>query len=124
MKWVRRVHLYLSCFFAPLFLFYVATGWYQSVSVNRAKGLGEGEDWKSKMTAVHVDLIYPADKAEGFSTSLYQILVVAMCVALIVSIILGLYLAFKTLRPRWILWLVLVLGVGIPVMALRLGLSY
>jgi len=35
MKKLRRVHLYLGCFFAPLLIFYVVTGWYQTVNPDR-----------------------------------------------------------------------------------------
>ena len=63
MKLLPRTHLYLGCFFAPLLLFYVATGWYQTVTVDRRKGLGEAETWIDRMRSVHVDQIYPADSA-------------------------------------------------------------
>ena len=35
MKLIRRIHLYLGCFFTPLLIFYVATGWYQTVNPDR-----------------------------------------------------------------------------------------
>jgi hypothetical protein len=57
MKNIRRWHLFLSLFFAPMLLFYIATGWYQTFTVNRNKSLGEQEDLVSKLTSVHVDQI-------------------------------------------------------------------
>ena len=35
MKQIRRWHLFLSCFFAPMLVFYLATGWYQTLNTNR-----------------------------------------------------------------------------------------
>jgi hypothetical protein len=46
-KLLRRIHLFLGCFFAPLLLFYLATGWYQTMNVNRNKNLAEAETWVS-----------------------------------------------------------------------------
>ena len=44
-RWLRQLHRYLGVFFAPLLLLYIATGWWQTVTVNRNKGLGFGKSW-------------------------------------------------------------------------------
>lgn len=123
MKHVRRWHLFLSIFFAPLLLFYTATGWYQTLSTNRNKSLGEQQDLVSKLTSVHVDQIYPSQKAEAYSPRGFQILVVVMSISLIVTVGLGMYLAFTIGRPKWAVWLSLTLGVLLPVLLLWLGQS-
>src|SRR5260370_426219 len=99
MKRLRRIHTYLGCFFAPLLLFFVLTGWYQAVMHNRQKGTGEAGDWKARLTSVHVDQIYPADSASAYSPALFRGLVVAMAIALIITLALGLVLAVR-LAPR------------------------
>src|SRR5678816_2138696 len=116
MKSLRRLHLYLGCFFAPMLLFYVATGWYQSVTLRRNKGLGEAEDWLSKLRSIHVDQIYPAESANSYSPFLFRTLVVFMSIALIVTTVLGLLLALRTIRPRGLVWLSLGLGIVVPVL--------
>ena len=98
MKLLRRLHLYLGCFFTPLLLFYLATGWYQTVTLRRNKSPGEAEDWISRVRSVHVDQIYPADSANAYSPWLFRALVVAMSIALIATVILGLILAFRSIR--------------------------
>jgi hypothetical protein len=123
MKLLRRLHLYLGCFFAPLLLFYVATGWYQSVTLRRNKNVGEAEDWLSKLRSVHVDQIYPAESANSYSPLLFRSLVVVMSIALIATTVLGLILAIRTIRPRSLVWLSLALGVIVPVTMLWLGLK-
>ena len=123
MKLLRRLHLYLGCFFAPLLLFYVATGWYQSVTLRRNKNVGEAEDWLSKVRSVHVDQIYPAESANSYSPFLFRSLVVVMSIALIATTVLGLILAIRTIRPRSLVWLSLALGVIVPVTMLWLGLK-
>jgi hypothetical protein len=121
-KYVRKLHRYLSVFFAPLLLFYVATGWYQTLTTQRNKALGEQDTWVTKLTSVHVDQIYPKENALGeYSTTLYKGLVVAMSVCLIITIGLGLYLAFRTSRKRWTVWISLGCGLLLPVLFLWLG---
>jgi len=121
MKLIRRIHLFLGCFFAPLLLFYVCTGWYQSVTLRRNKGVGEAEDWPSRLRSVHVDQIYPTESADAYSPWLFRALVVTMAIALIVTIVLGVILAFRSIRQRWLVWLSLGLGFLVPALFLWLG---
>ncbi len=121
MKLIRRIHLFLGCFFAPLLLFYVSTGWYQSVTLRRNKGVGEADDWPGRLRSVHVDQIYPTESANAYSPWLFRALVVTMAVALIVTIVLGVILAFRSIRQRWMVWLSLGLGLLVPVLFLWLG---
>ncbi len=121
MKTLRRLHLYLGCFFAPLLLFYLLTGWYQTVSTNRTKTEGEAGDWLTRMTSVHVDQIYPAATAEAYSPRLYRGLVVVMSVCLIVTLGLGIVLAFRLSRTKWPVYLALLMGFIVPMLLLWLG---
>lgn len=121
MRTLRRLHLYLGCFFAPLLIFYVATGWYQTVNPDRRKGTGDSTDLVSRLTRVHVEQYYPAETASGYSTRWFRALVVLMALALITTVILGIILAFRTSRNSWPVWLSLALGVALPVIVLWLG---
>ena len=121
MKRFRRLHLYLGCFFAPLLLFFVATGWHQTMQVDRQKRRGEAETWIDRITSVHKDQVFPTESAAGYNTTLFKGLVVTMCIALIVTVILGIILAFSVLRIRWPVYLSLVLGVALPILLLWLG---
>ena len=121
MKLLRRIHLYLGCFFAPLLIFYVATGWYQTVNPDRRKGVGDSTDFVSRLNSVHVEQYYPAGSASGYSTSLFRGLVVIMAVALMTTVILGIVLAFRTCRNKWPVWLSIALGIVLPVVLLWLG---
>ena len=121
MKFLRRLHLYLGCFFAPLLLFFIVTGWYQTLQVDRQKRRGEAETWIDKVTSVHKDQIFPTESAMSYNTTLFKCLVVTMSVALMATIIIGIVLAFKILRLRWPVYLSLVLGVALPILLLWLG---
>jgi len=121
MKLLRRVHLYLGCFFAPLLLFYVLTGWYQTVNPDRRKGASDSSDLISRLNRVHVEQYYPTEAASGYSTYLFRTLVVILAIALITTVILGIILAFRTTRNKWPVWISLALGVVLPIVLLWLG---
>lgn len=122
MKRIRQLHLWLSVFFAPLLIFFIGTGWYQTVSAQRNKLLGEQDTWVTRMTAVHVDQIYPTTSGEGeYSTILFKALVVSMSICLLATIVLGLILAFKSTRKSWVIWICLGAGLALPMLFLWLG---
>ena len=124
LKYLRRAHLYLGVFFAPLLVFYIATGWYQTVNIDRRKGLGEAEGVVDKMVSIHVDQVYPADEAVSWDPALFRILVVLMSLALLLTVLLGIFLAIRSTARRWPVWLSLGLGILLPVLLLWLGQSY
>ena len=122
MRLIRKLHLYLSVFFAPLLIFFIATGWYQTISGERNKVLGEQDTWVTKLTAVHVDQIYPSETGTGeYTTTLFKVLVVTMSIALLATIILGMILAFRSTKRPWLVALSFAIGIAVPVAFLWLG---
>ncbi len=121
MRSIRKLHLFLGCFFAPLLLFYVATGWYQTFQIDRRKSPAEAETLVSRLVAVHTDQIYPASFANSWSPALFKALVVIMSLALIATVLFGVVLAFRSMKQRWIIWCSLFLGVLLPAFTLWLG---
>jgi hypothetical protein len=127
---VRRVHLYLSVFFAPLLLLFVVTGWAQTMDFDHSSA------FLGRLSQVHTRQFYPVGPATtdargeirvpgGKEESGYTVpmkwLVAAMSVALIISILLGLVLAFSMARLRFPSLIALILGVGIPFVLLALA---
>lgn len=123
MKFIRRAHLYLGCFFAPLLVFFILTGWYQTVVPNRVKSASEAETLWQKLRVVHSDQIYPSEQEfeKPSSPKLFQALVVLMSIAATLTVVLGLVLSFKLIRPVWPVWLCLALGIFLPMLLLWLG---
>lgn len=121
-KFLRRAHLYLGVFFTPLLVFFVVTGWYQTVNPDRRKGATDSDTLMSRLARVHVEQYYPAPSAETYATGLFTALVVIMSAALILTVVMGVVLALQTLRRAWAVWLTLLLGVAVPVATLWLGL--
>ncbi len=123
MKRLRQLHLHLGVFFTPLLLFFIGTGWFQTVDHDRLKSPGEAETWVQKLRVVHTDQIYPETGVirQGGSPKLFQTLVVVMSIALILTTVLGLVLAFRFSRSLWPVVLSLVLGILVPMLVLWAG---
>lgn len=121
MKKLRLAHLYLGVFFTPMLLFYLVSGWYQTFNPNRNKGLGEQLDWIGRLRSVHVDQVYPKEDVMKFAPQGFRLLVAVMCAAVLAAIVIGLILAFRTVRAKWLVWGSLVLGILIPMLMLWLG---
>src|SRR5882762_7641479 len=114
MRYLRKLHTYLGCFFAPLLFFFILSGWYQTVTPNRQKGHGELGDWKSRLTSVHVDSIYPTESASAYSPTLFRWLAIVMAVALVVTVGLGVVMAVRFTPRKGPVWVSLSLGVAVP----------
>lgn len=104
-----------------MLLFFVLTGWYQTVTPDRRKGVADSDDWISRLNRVHVEQYYPTKSAEGYSTRAFTALVVAMSVALAATTVLGVVLAFQVMKKRGLVWLSLGLGLIVPAVFLWLG---
>jgi len=120
-KLLRRLHLYLGVFFAPLLLFFIISGWYQTANPDRRKSPDEARAFWDRMRSVHAEQILPDASVETYKPRLMRWLIYAMATALIVTVALGIVLAFRTLRQSWIVWLWLGLGFAVPVLFLWLG---
>ncbi len=120
MKRLRQLHLYLGVFFTPLLLFFVLTGWYQTVDQDRLKSPGEAETLLQKFRVVHTDQIYPETGAlrQKSKPALFRGLVVVMSVALVLTTLLGVALAFRFTKPAWVPWAVLGSGLVVPMIVL------
>jgi hypothetical protein len=121
---VRRLHLYLSVFFAPLLLVFVVTGWAQTMNFDHASPVLEN------LSQVHTRQLFEAPHKFGGHAGRgterqralpMKWLVAAMSVALLVSIALGLLLAFTMVRNRIPVWIALILGIAVPVFLLTLA---
>jgi hypothetical protein len=133
-KWlfiVRRLHLYLSVFFAPLLLVFVITGWAQTMNFDHAN------PFLNRLSEVHTRQFFPTTAQQRSANGSYigqwnvvktrmpnepvKWLVAAMSVALLISIFLGLILAFTMVRNRLPVLIALFLGIAIPVGLLALA---
>lgn len=127
---IRRLHLYLSVFFAPLLLVFIISGWAQTMDFDHSTPL------LRNLSQIHTKQFYPlaidagkigpkVDRARFEQITMpMRWLVAIMCVALLVSIILGLVMAFTMVRQRVQVCLALFLGIVMPVGFLVLAHFY
>ncbi len=120
-RWLRRLHTFLSVFFSPLLILFVVTGWWQTVTVNRNKGLGFGSSWIEKLSTIHIDNYFPLAGVHNYSTDLFKVLVVITCIGFLFTSILGLVMAFRFAKRKASLVIILVAGVLVPILLLYLG---
>lgn len=119
MRQLRRFHTYFGVFFAPLLIFFIGSGWYQLIDRDRLKDPGEAETWVQKMRVIHTDQIYPklGARKQGSPTA-FRVLTMVMSGAILVTTVLGIVLAIRSLRPRWLIWVMLGLGLFLPILLL------
>ena len=124
MKGLRRAHLLLGCFFSPMLLFFILSGWYQTMNPDRLKSPLDAETMVQKLRVVHTDQIYPyyepGEKRKA-SAKAFQWLVAIMSAAITASVLLGIWLAFKSYRTSWPVWVMIGLGLLVPAILLWLG---
>ncbi len=92
MTFLRRLHLYLGCFFAPMLVFFCVSGMWQVF------GLQWGENSKTLrlLSTIHMGRnVKGGPNTYTLDSSWLEGLVVLMAISLIISIILGVILAFR-----------------------------
>ena len=70
---------------------------------------------------MHVDQVYPRENVDAYTPVPFRIIVAVMAAALIITVVLGIILAFRSARSRWLVWLSLVLGIVLPALLLLVG---
>jgi hypothetical protein len=143
LKRVRILHLYLGLLFAPSILFFSFSGVFQLFGLHESQpGNPPPARWIATMAQVHksqnLDVHEKprgparppsarktpaaarpdAAPKENLALKWYFCL---MAVGLMVTTLLGIYMAFKYNRDRRIIWGLLAAGVVIPLLALFLG---
>jgi hypothetical protein len=119
---LKRTHLYLSVFFSPLLLLFLVTGVWQTITPSDDRILPDGwmQNLLSKFSEVHMDSHFPHFGPKDGSDTGFKVLIVTMSVAFILSVLLGWILAWQTMKQKWLVAAVLLLGVLVPVLLLWL----
>jgi len=114
-KAMRNIHLYLGVFFAPLLMFFLVSGCWQTFDLHHASETGNYKPPAiiKSLSQVHQDQRWADAKSKPPSSVPFRYLIVLMTVGLLVTTILGIMMAFKYTRP-WIVWTCLVLGFAVP----------
>ncbi len=107
---MRRFHLLLGCFFAPALLFFTLSGAFQTLRLHKdVKNGYQAPAIFKVMAKIHWDQKMPDASVPSWPL---QAFVLLMSVGFIFSTGVGLVMAFKFFRPRWVLWALLAAGGG------------
>lgn len=133
MKLIRRIHLFLGCFFTPLLLLYLLSGFYFVLKPARQKDDGEAQTFLQKIWWVHTAQEYPRTtapldiEAENQPRTLtdweadtwaFKLLIYIMVIGAVATMALGIVLAIRTTKDKRPVYLSLALGVLLPCMIL------
>ncbi|MFA7344445.1 MAG: hypothetical protein WC003_09085 [Terrimicrobiaceae bacterium] len=122
LAFLRKVHSLISLFFAPLLALFIVTGfWQMAVPEETREGPGAFQVLMEKFSAIHKHGYFPRPGVVDPSTSAFKILTAGLCGALLLSIAIGLTLAWSNVRSRWLAVAALLLGVVVPVALLWLA---
>ena len=121
MKNLRRLHLLLGCFFAPMLLYYCASGAWQTLGWNITVRPSDGEPAHPALRQAsepHMRQTFPGGNPKRDASPGFRKLAVAMCAGIFLTTLLGLVLAIRSFRPRWAVATVVAAGVAIPALLL------
>ena len=133
MKLIRRIHLFLGCFFTPLLLLYLLSGFYFVLKPARQKDDGEAQTFLQKIWWVHTAQEYPRTTAPldieaenqprtltdwEADTRAFKLLIYIMVIGAVATMALGIVLAIRTTKDKRPVYLSLALGVLLPCMIL------
>jgi cytochrome bd-type quinol oxidase subunit 1 len=94
MNFLRRIHLYLGCFFAPMLVFFSVSGIWQVYGFQWVNG----PNILTYLSTIHMGhqlFFKDPTKAYSLSSSYLEFFVVLMAASLVISILLGVIMAFK-----------------------------
>jgi hypothetical protein len=120
MAWLRRIHLYLGCLFAPALIFFAVTGAWQLYRMQDTKKDGSYVAPRAIQTlsAVHMNSHLPGKRASDYTPLRAFWLLTAA--GLVATTALGVVMAFRFSRSALVPIAWLAAGIGIPLVILLL----
>lgn len=113
MRLLRDIHLYLGCIFAPMTLFFITSGVWQIFGLQWPKEK-QPAGVLTYLSTIHTERGLKGGDIQTLSSPFMRWFVVAMALSLIITIVLGIVMAFRFGRGR-IATLCLTVGLAIPV---------
>lgn len=119
MKTIRRIHLFLGCFFAPLLVVFALTGVLQTFELHESTK--DGSYVAPRWLEVAASLHKHSTLSKAVPSPAMRVFVTFMALALVITMILGVVLAFRSVRNVWSVAACLVMGVVVPLVLLALS---
>ncbi len=120
-KLLRKAHLYLGCFFAPVLVFFIVSGVAQTfdLHVQRKNSSYVPPQVLRTMAEVHQHQRVTTKDVRPPPSENFRLFVLAMSIGLFLNIALGITMAFKSVDPKTV-WVVILLGILVPIAILSM----
>ncbi len=117
MRALRQFHLYLGTIFAPMLIFFVVTGTWQTFGLHRARKAGSyvATPQIVEMSRLHMSAKQvPIDGPPLVAPRSFRYFVLAMGVGFVTTSVLGVIMAFSVARSKWLVGAALAAGILFP----------
>jgi hypothetical protein len=115
MRLLMRLHRYLSCVAAPLMLFFAISGAWQVFRLQESRKDGS---YKAPVLLSRLSDVHKVERLAGPGGTAFRVGVVVASSVFAATAIIGLVMAFRVTRPRWLAWLLVLAGAAAPVLLL------
>ena len=121
LRTIRKVHLYLGIIFAPLVIFLAFSGALQTFELHDPPkdSYFKPHGWIMTLAQIHKNQRTEGPPSKRHSITLRWFFVIAST-GLMITSLLGIYMAFKYSKKHTLVYLSLALGIGLPILFLYL----
>ena len=117
MKFLRRLHLYLGCLFAPMLIFFAVTGSWQIFDWHQSTKTGyHAPRALSVLSNIHKDAHIPPTQRSSPAPVRYFMLAAAL--GLILTAVVGVIMAYRFSRQPLVATICLAIGIVVPAVLL------
>ena len=120
MKFIRSLHLYLRCIFAPMLILFAASGAWQAFELHRGRPGYDPPETFIKISSIHEAQRLPWH-GDPKTSQPFRYLMVCMSAGIITTTLLGIVMAFQISRSAMIVLACLALGIVLPIGMLWIG---
>src|SRR5512147_3276260 len=115
MRALMRLHRYLSCVAAPLMLFFAISGAWQVFRLHESRKDGS---YKAPAFVSRLSDVHKVERLVGPGGAAFRVGVVVAAAVFAATAIIGVIMAFRVTRPKWLAWLLVLAGAAVPVLLL------
>ena len=113
MKFLRRLHLYLGCLFAPMLIFFAVTGSWQIFDWHQSDKTGyRAPRALSILSSIHKDAHIPPTRR--MSPAPVRYFMFAAALGLILTSVVGVIMAYRFSRQPLVATICLLTGIAVP----------
>ena len=113
MRSLARWHRYLSCFVAPAMLFFAISGAWQAFRLQEDRKDGS---YLAPAALKLMSQLHKAERLSGATAGWFRAAQLLLAVAFVATALIGIVMALRSARPRWLVAVCLAAGAAIPLL--------